>query len=381
VPATSIKQKIMIKQKIIKQTKMAILFENHISKQKIKHKLTNISNNLNSNNKLNSTPISFQKLLELNLKGLNTYNTILSSYISKWNDKKLILNIKNDSVSKLEFNLLSSVKVLPCKENISCEKNIELQKIKEQKSLKKSNKQDINKYLKSITIFNTTPKGKVFNYAQQINYKFKNANIKIIKKIYTFLFYSFFSMNSLISKPVFEITNEKVVIHLFFYLFKENNKRNINKNKTFIKINRIKLNIILKILSYYFKKPVKLDLVRLYYPYFDSNIFVNLLAKLINKIQVRIIMQKFFKKAIIKNPIKLNKKTNVTKIPSFLSGINLKIAGRLLTHRVVPRQTLKIIRRGALARGKINFLDEAKYTNKNKRGAFSLTISIGHYLT
>jgi hypothetical protein len=187
-------------------------------------------------------------------------------------------------------------------------------------------------------------------------------------------------MNSLISKPVFEITNEKVVIHLFFYLFKENNKKNINKNNTFIKINRIKLNIILKILSRFFNKPVELDLVRLYYPYFDSNIFVNLLAKLINKIQIRIIMQKFFKKAIIKNPIKLNRKTNITKIPSFLSGINLKIAGRLLTHRIVPRQTLKIIRRGALARGKIKYLDEARYTNKNKRGAFSLTISIGHYL-
>jgi hypothetical protein len=366
---------------------MAHIFENYISKQNTNNKITNNSNILNSNKNLNSN--SFQKLLELNLKGLNTYNKNLSSYISKWNNKNLILKIKKDPLSKLEILLSPSEKEYSSKANKSNLTNankryIELQKEKETTFLNKNNTQKINKYIKSISIFNSTPKGKIFTYAQQINYKFNSVNIKIIKKIYTFLFYSFFSMKSLISKPVFEITNEKVVIHLFFYLFKVKNRKkykNKNKNKTFIKINRIKLNIICKILSHIFNKPVELELVRLYYPYFDSNIFVNLLAILINKIQVRKIMKIFFKKAIIKNPVKLNNKNLVTKIPSFLSGIKFRIAGRLMTKRVVPRQTLKTIRKGALARGKINYLDEARYTNKNKRGAFSVTVSIGHYIT
>jgi hypothetical protein len=63
-----------------------------------------------------------------------------------------------------------------------------------------------------------------------------------------------------------------------------------------------------------------------------------------------------------------------------ISGISLKIGGRLMTQRLVPKQTIKIIRKGALTRGKIKYLDKSRYTNKNRRGAFSLTLSIGHYL-
>ena len=99
---------------------------------------------------------------------------------------------------------------------------------------------------------------------------------------------------------------------------------------------------------------------------------------MINKIKLRIIIRKLFEKAVIKNLNKintLNNKNNI--IPAFLSGITIKVAGRLLTHKVVPRQTIKITRRGALAKGKINFSDVARFTNKNKRGAFSITISSG----
>jgi len=187
-------------------------------------------------------------------------------------------------------------------------------------------------------------------------------------------------MNSIISKPIFEITNDKVVIHLFMYLFLNKNKK-LNIKNSFTTLNKLKLEKLCQILSYIFKKPVQLELVRLYYPYFDSNIFVNVLSKIINIIQVRVIMKRFFKKAIIKNPIKISNNNLIIKIPSLLSGIKLRIGGRLLTQRIIPRKTVKTIRKGTLAKGKINFLDEARYTNKNKRGAFTLIISLGHYLT
>jgi hypothetical protein len=212
-------------------------------------------------------------------------------------------------------------------------------------------------------------------------------------------------MNSLISKPILDNTPNKVIIHLFFFQFdfnktdsKFNNtgprfirgiqlNRNsmetetLKKNK-FITINHKKLDSICKILSIYFKKPVELQLVKLNYPYLDSNIFVNLLGLMINNIKIRQIMKRFFRFAIIKNIAKLsgNKFFRISKIPSFLSGIKIKIAGRLLTQRVVPRKTVKIVRRGAFARGKVNFLDIARYTSKNKRGAFSITVTSGQNL-
>jgi len=175
--------------------------------------------------------------------------------------------------------------------------------------------------------------------------------------------------------------------------------RNLS-NVALTKVFSNKFNILTLILSKLFKKPVELDLTRLHYAYNDSNILVNLLGIMINKIKLRIIIRRLFEKAVIKNlnklPIQrsnsaklvnkdalsennLNWKDSVN-IPAFLSGIKIKVGGRLLTQSVVPRQTVKITQRGATQRGKINFLDVARYTRKNKRGAFSITIKSGQNL-
>lgn len=314
-------------------------------------------------------------LLEFNLKGLNLYNKSLKSFISKYNFINLILNVKNNTHfqesgyeaakhgSKLRSTDGTAVDAVGIKSHHQHLSDIE-------------NNHILIKYLEKLSLNNNIAD---INYVKNINYKnistnyigFANTNL------YDLLFNSFLAMNSLISKPVFEITNEKVKIHLFMYLF-------LNKKSaadSFTKLNKIKLDILCQILSHIFKKPVQLELVRLYYPYFDSNIFVNLLSKLINIIQVRVIMKRFFNKAIIKNPIKISNNNLVIKIPSLLSGLNIRIGGRLLTQRIVPRKTVKTIRKGTLSKGKINFLDESRYTNKNKRGAYTLVVSIGHYLT
>ena len=146
-----------------------------------------------------------------------------------------------------------------------------------------------------------------------------------------------------------------------------------------VKVFPNKFKFLSLILNNIFKKPVVFDLVRIHYPYNDSNILVNLLGIMINKIKLRIIIRRFFEKAIIKNINKFKEKTGVI-IPSFLSGLTIRVAGRLLTHKVVPRQTVKTTSRGASAPGRINFKDIATYTNKNKRGAYSITVKAGQNL-
>jgi len=59
--------------------------------------------------------------------------------------------------------------------------------------------------------------------------------------------------------------------------------------------------------------------------------------------------------------------------------LKIRVAGRLLTQRVIPRLTVKTIQRGTLARGKAQFVDSARFTNKNKRGSFSITVNYGTY--
>jgi len=340
---------------------------------------------LKSNSISNSNLIFLKKIYKYRLKGLQEYNKRLSLYISD-SKKNFLLLIKNKSKVDQFSNLNKGL--LPIKNLKKANEDLLYSKIKILNKEEKNKTELINKYIKSISNINFL-KIKELKFSQQINYNFNSVNNIIIKKIYSLLYYSFLSMKILISKPVFKITSDKVIIHLFIYFFKKQKRYKkkyiktnfIKRNYTIININNNKLKNLCVILSRLFKKPVELDLNRIYYPYFDSNIFVNFIANIINKIRVRKIIKKIFKKAIIKNPLKLNRKLIVTKIPSFLSGINIKIAGRLLTQRVIPRKTINIVRRGALSRIKINYLDKARYTNKNKRGAFSITITTGQFLT
>ena len=64
-------------------------------------------------------------------------------------------------------------------------------------------------------------------------------------------------------------------------------------------------------------------------------------------------------------------------IPAFLTGLSIKVAGRIVTQNNRPRFTINFKRRGASASGKINYLNFARLTHKNKRGSYSITISAG----
>ena len=192
--------------------------------------------------------------------------------------------------------------------------------------------------------------------------------------MYEFLQRSFISMFSLISKPVFITTPNKIIIQLFFLKIKKEIIKKNNTNSKLILENYNKLKIICNILTRLFKKPIELELVRLYLPQYNANILVNFVGMFINKIKLRKIINKLRLKSMIK--LFLVKKD----IPSTTSGFNIKVAGRLLTQKSVPRKTVKFISSGALARGKTMFVETARFTNKNKKGAFSLTVSIGHRL-
>ena len=48
-----------------------------------------------------------------------------------------------------------------------------------------------------------------------------------------------------------------------------------------------------------------------------------------------------------------------------------------MTQKIKPRKTINLKHRGVTARGKINYLNFARLTNKNKRGSYSITISAG----
>ena len=149
----------------------------------------------------------------------------------------------------------------------------------------------ISKYLKTITQFEP----EIAQY-KNIVYNF-NSNKKQFK-LNSILENSFYSIKSLIGTPVYEITPNKIIINLFYYLKKRrNNFKNLNL--------RIKqLQHLLVNLSNKINKPIELDLVRLHHPTLDSQISANAIGIIANKLRkpFRVIASKFFRFSRIKNP-------------------------------------------------------------------------------
>jgi len=149
------------------------------------------------------------------------------------------------------------------------------------------------------------------------------------------------------------------------------NLRKFNLAKVFTS----KFKLIIEIITRKFKKPVVFQLIRLHHPYHDTNILANLLSLNIRnkRKKSRIAINKINSNKAVKTLNDPNLKS-VNLIPAFLSGLNLKIGGRLMREPIIPRLTTKNFERGAISPGKVNYLDIATITKKNRKGAYSITI-------
>ena len=162
------------------------------------------------------------------------------------------------------------------------------------------------------------------------------------------------------------------------------NKRLFNLNKTNItKLYLNKFLILFKLLNSYFKKPIEFNLIRLHKSDYDSNILAQLFFLILKKKNIKAAISKLYFKNKIGmilegkdiNLVGANKKNLAKFIPAYISGLYIHIGGRLLKERIVPKRTTKKFEKGAIATGKINFLDSARITKKNKKGAFTIKIA------
>lgn len=175
-------------------------------------------------------------------------------------------------------------------------------------------------------------------------------------------------------------------------------------------------------LNQIFNKPVELELIPLRYPYHDSTILAQVIALNSKKYNFNRMMQKLFQKATIitktyssssTTPLSflseqsvessintstvqannsltstnkgglVNNDEKLVSPVSQLTGIKVTIAGRLTTQRIVPKSTVKTAYKGQLSStlgGKMShkFIDSATYTSKNKIGAYTVRVQLGH---
>ena len=241
--------------------------------------------------------------------------------------------------------------------------------------------------------------------------------------------YFFNSLYCLISKPVFIHGADKLTIQLFYFLNLPNkeifksfsivylksfkvkwlkkrsqafsfrssrsrirqanklrNKSNIVRN-IFLNLRKFdiskvfykKFELICKILSKKFNKNIEFQLIRLHNPLYDMNILAKLYSLNLNNNKFK--LKRKISKLLSTSEIKFigdPSEKAINLVPAYLSGISVKIAGRLMREAIIPKNTIFFKKRGASSIGKVNYLDVGTITNKNKKGSFTINLQSGH---
>jgi SepF-like predicted cell division protein (DUF552 family) len=259
------------------------------------------------------------------------------------------------------------------------------------------------------------------------NVKLQYQQIASINKILTTFFKKFFI---LISKPVYTITPNGIKISILYFLPRLNNnkksliKRNFTakrkgkepKSLKLIKMqkaywnkfvqnlnplntnsvtrrsfSRSRLTFLVLLLSKLLRTNVQLELVRIKYVYHDSNILAqflginshrNTFGKFKNLLWRKVSIQTKASQAKNINNVLEDNNTNPVIAPiTELTGFKIKISGRLARQRVVPKKTVKTTYKGAISPSKHNLVEQATFTGKNKKGAYSIRVWTSHGTT
>lgn len=374
-------------------------------------RIEELLNENNDNNGSSFKPKLFKKTLESRIVSLKAYGRALNSYISTEINKEraysLIAMHGNSTTSKNSLSKPNKEAFVPktissnnsifvekgsVKSELGLEIPLPLELYPNVNHISETNRilgLNLNRVIKHMNIFSKFD-SELATY-QNVGYRFKNVQNHSIKNINSILESTFSSMCALIGKPYLYHGPNKVELRLDFYRGKSTNK-GIIEGFNFDSANmnpshNEKLSLLGDILIDVYNKPVEVELNRLHVPFTNSTILSKILGQFGNVRKYNAILFKLLRVARFKKPTNLNRqkdnktladKATKSMIPAFLSGTKIKIGGRLLTQGVVPRRTVSIFQRGCLARGKANFVNTARFTNKNKRGAYSITVSIAN---
>lgn len=211
--------------------------------------------------------------------------------------------------------------------------------------------------------------------------KSNNTHILFMQRQATSIIKSFFiKYDALIGKPRFIIKTDKIIVQIYYY----------NKNKI---IENANLNILGKSLTRCWGRNVELRLIGLNYAVLDSSIFTQYLSvnskkysfnQLFNMIKSKlptIVEDKLFQQSLSKNSSKDLSSiiSDNFYIKSRITGLRIKLSGRLITQPSRPRQTTNVNRLGSSAKGLYGSTDFSKYTSKNKLGAFTMKVWINQH--
>lgn len=202
--------------------------------------------------------------------------------------------------------------------------------------------------------------------------KTNRTNIMSMQRQAISIIKSFFAKyQSLVGKPVISVSPDKVIVQLFYYA------------PTDI-LNNASIAALGDALTRCFagagptrrtRHPVavELRLVRINHSALDSSIFAQYLTANGGKYSFNRILDML--KGSLPTVVSEGSVDDVTPT-SHITGVKIKLSGRLTTQRSGPRQTVQAGRLGSSAKGQFGTVDYSKHTAKNKLGAFTMKVWI-----
>lgn len=167
---------------------------------------------------------------------------------------------------------------------------------------------------------------------------------------------------SLVGKPVFTVSPDKVIVQLFYFA-----SGNSLTNASIATLGNA--------LTRCWGGTVELRLVRLHHGALDSSIFAQYLTANSNKYSFNRILD--ILKDAIPTVVSDGSVSETSTTPlSHITGVKVKLSGRLTTQRSGPRQTVQAGRIGTSAKGQHGTVDYSQHTAKNKLGAFTIKVWI-----
>lgn len=223
-----------------------------------------------------------------------------------------------------------------------------------------------------------------------------NGSINKSNKSSNNKWYSMFTnAKILISNPTYDIGTNQVDITLFYYYQDEPEIENFVKSH-YLREEHVEM--LSKQLSLVFNKHINLNLIRVYYPFMNSQILAQYLCGKTDKNKFSQLCDALVAKTSLN--IALFGKSGSDKekfiLPSYIDSIRLELSGRLASERVVPRLTKQSYRMDSPNTNSGIYLQQAnlssdtiknkvvdygKYTSKNHMGSYTLKVWITSVVT
>lgn len=194
----------------------------------------------------------------------------------------------------------------------------------------------------------------LFNKANRVNtMSMQRQAISIIQ--------SFFAKyQSLVGKPVFTVNSDKVIVQVFYYAPTET-------------ISNASIALLGDALTRCWGRTVELRLIRLNHSALDSSIFAQYLTANGGKYSFNTIYDLL--KGSLPTVVSEGSVDASSVLPaSHITGVKMKLSGRLATERSAPRKTVQASRLGSAAKGPYGTVDFSQHTAKNKLGAFTMKV-------